>query len=69
MAVKVEAIPQVDTTVEVISVVLPECLEHANLYLRSIPVLLDGADDLDGNGLPCARVMGLNDPAKGSLTE
>lgn len=69
VAAVVETIPQVDTSIPVLLIVGLQRLEHSELDSAGISVLLDRADDLDGNKLVAFLVACLDDLAKGALAE
>ena len=66
---KDEAVAEMHALVAVVWVVELECLEHANLYLRCLSVLLHRSDNLDGHKLICALIPGFHHLAKGALAE
>jgi hypothetical protein len=69
MSSEIEAISEVDATVPVLLVVGPECLENPKLNLAGFAVLLDRANDLDGNELIGNLVSRLHNFAERALSE
>jgi NAD kinase len=57
----VEALPQVDTFVPVVTVILSKSGEYAQFNPRGISVLLDRADDLDSAASALCAVVSLDD--------
>lgn len=65
----IKAITEVDTSIPILRVIRFQGSEHPQLDSRSIPIFLDGADDLDGHQLVLPPIGCLDDLAKGTLTE
>lgn len=69
VAVEVEAIPKMDAPVFILCVILPQCLQYPQLYLCSVPVLLDGSYHFDSNQFVPSVIVGLNYFPKGTLAK
>ena len=69
MSSVVEAVSEVDASVTVVFVVLPQSLEHTQLYPRGVSILLHGPDDLDSDELIPLLIVRLYDLAECALAE
>ena len=65
----VERVSKVYALVAIALVVGGERRQHSQLDARGVTVLLNGADDLDGDFLSARTVVGFDDFAKGALAE
>jgi hypothetical protein len=66
---EVEAVPQVDTSVDVVLVVGGQCREHSQFDATGVTVLWHRSNDLDGALVSLLPVPGLDDLAERSLAE
>ena len=65
----VKTVPQVDALVAVLLVIGGQCGQHPKFNPRSIPVLLDRADDLDGTAGLTLLVKRFNHLSEGTLPQ
>jgi hypothetical protein len=69
MATEVETVPEMDTPVSIVRVVVPERLQCPQLNLGGVAVLLHGADNLHGDVFAGTAIIGLDYLPEGALAE
>ena len=58
-----------DALIAVVPIVLIQGPQNPELYARSVPIFLNGADDFDGDAGSCLPVYRFHHFPKGTLTE